>query len=118
MKIKAFIRRKFQNLFIPRDEALRTEFAQLKKALQLILGENMEVGVDWHSQKSHGNTVVFILSHQKGQDIVKRLDLHTASIHDIKEMAQYLQNAYAIKAEFYFDGPPGFMEAMKEKFRD
>lgn len=115
MKITTFIRRKFQKLFLPRDEALRAEFEHLKKALQYILGENMEVGVDWHSQKWHDNTVVFILAHHKGMDIVKRVELHTDSMRDIKEMVGYLQTVFAIKAEPYWDGPPGFREAMKEK---
>jgi len=118
MKIKTFIRRKFQKYFRPRDEALKAEFEHFKKAMQLVLGENMEVGVDWASLKSHDNTVVFILAHHKGLDIVKRLDLHTASLLDIKEMTHYLQNTFAIKATPYFDGPPFFREHMKDIYRD
>lgn len=112
--MKNWLRKNFQRIFAPRDEALRLEFEQFKKATQLLVGDNVRLGLDMGMKEGH-NSILIVMSQQSKGDVIKHVSLNL-SPRDVMALLRRLRDEFGIPdRQIFLDGPSGLSHIMKSE---
>ena len=115
--MREWLRKNFQRIFIPKDENLRREFAQFKKDVQLLVGDNVRLGLDMGITSRH-NSILIIMSQQPKGDYVKHVSLDLKP-REVIALLRHLHQTFGIPdRRIYMDGPPGYSHIMKSEILD